>query len=477
MKLLSSILRKIPFYFSVLSLALLLYHFGYHSAIRHEEHIELFYTLTLFAVLIATFVRFFKGERTKNFKAFLFDALSVFLWSFVLITLVQAISFQISFDALAKKSWLVIAILLAFIRELSALSVNYKKSLLNPAQLFIGSFLFLIALGAGLLLMPAATYEGIGFVDALFTATSAVCVTGLIVVDTGTYFTDFGQIVIMLLFQLGGLGIMTFASYFSYFFKGGSTYENQLMFSDMSQSEKLNEVFKAFKNIILIAFIIELIGAIGVFLSVDKNAFYSLNDQIFFSVFHAVSGFCNAGFSTLKDSLYTGAFQFNYSLHLIIAVLFIIGGLGFPIVFNLLKYLKYLVKNYFRLYAEHEKFMHLPRVVNLNSRIVLFTTFSLIVGGTLIFYFLEFNNALQHHSGFGKWVTAFFSATTPRTAGFNTVDYSTLQFSTIMIILLLMWVGASPGSTGGGIKTSTFAIAFLNFYNLARGKERIEIFR
>jgi Trk-type K+ transport system membrane component len=160
-------------------------------------------------------------------------------------------------------------------------------------------------------------------------------------------------------------------------------------------------------------------------------------------------------------------------------LLFIVGGLGFPIVFNLYNYIKHLIKD--RLVPfftkEEQGPYSVPWAVNLNSRIVMITTGVLLLVGSTIFFIFEYNNALSEHQGIGKLITAVFSAATPRTAGFNTVDISGLNFSTLMLLFLLMWIGASPASTGGGIKTSTFAIATLNFWSLARGKDRIEIFR
>lgn len=372
--------------------------------------------------------------------------------------------------------WIYLALFIYFIREFSVLKIDFKRDYLNPAQLFIASFIFIILAGTALLLLPNATHEGISVINALFTATSAVCVTGLAVVDTGTYFTQFGQIIIVILIQLGGLGIMTFASYFSYFFRGQSSYEHQLMLKDITNSDKIGEVFSVLKKIVLLTFSIEAIGAIIVYFTLGKSPLQTIPQKIFFSIFHSISSFCNAGFSTLHNSLYEPGYRFNYSLHLIIAILFILGGLGFPIIFNLFKYLKYLFRNKILKLGNLDKSVHIPWVINLNTKIVIVTTTTLLFLGTVFFYVFEFNNTLAEHSGFGKVVTAFFGAATPRTAGFNTVDTSALHFSTIMIIFLLMWIGASPASTGGGIKTSTFAIATLNFFSLAKGKDRVEAY-
>jgi potassium uptake TrkH family protein len=338
------------------------------------------------------------------------------------------------------------------------------------------SFSIIILIGSLLLMLPKATHEGLPFIDALFTATSAVCVTGLVVVDTGQYFTVFGQSIILVLIQIGGLGIMTFTSYFSYFFRGDSSYENQLQLKEMTNTERIADVFSTLKKIILLTVLIEAIGVFIIFNSLDETLFPSFTDRTFFSVFHSISAFCNAGFSTLSNSMYEVGFKFNYPLHLVIAFLFIIGGLGFPIIFNGFYYVKHLFVNRIFTRSRRKRAVHLPWVVNINTRIVLITTAILIVSGTVMFYFFEYNNTLEGHSTWGKMVTAFFGATTPRTAGFNSIDTSALAFPTIMLVFLLMWIGASPGSTGGGIKTSTIAVATLNYFSIARGKDRVEIF-
>lgn len=323
------------------------------------------------------------------------------------------------------------------------------------------------------MILPNATYDGISYLDALFTSTSAVCVTGLAVVDTGTHFTLFGQTILMVLIQVGGLGILTITSYFSYFFKGGTSYENQLALSDLTSAKKLGEVFSTLKYIILITFGIELFAGILIYISIDSSNFDSQSEQLFFAVFHSISAFCNAGFSTLTNSLSETGFRFNYLFQLVIIFTFVIGGLGFPIIVNILTYLKYKT---FTLFSS-QKTKYRPWVLNLNSRITLVTTLSISLIAFVIFYFLEYNNTLAEHNGFGKMVTALFGATTPRTAGFNTIDTAAMTFPTLMMVFFLMWIGASPQSTGGGIKTSTFAIAILNILSLAKGKTRIEIFR
>ncbi|WP_416866227.1 MAG: TrkH family potassium uptake protein [Imperialibacter sp.] len=361
-----------------------------------------------------------------------------------------------------------------FVIEFSRRTTSLYRLSKNPANLFIFSFALIVLIGCGLLMLPNATYEGIGFVDALFTSTSAVCVTGLIVVDTGSYFTTFGQVVILGLIQVGGIGILTFTSFFGLFFRGGFSIQNQLFLKDVTNTNRLAEVTGIVKTIIAFTLLVELVGGIAIFTQLNKAVLPGFVDRVLFAGFHSVSAFCNAGFSTLSNSLYDLNYRFNYSLHLVIAFLFIFGGLGFPIVFNFVNYVRESARTIAARLVKRRVVYRLPIRINLHTRIVLITTALLIVPGTLLFYFFEYDNTLAEHNEFGKWVTAFFGAVTPRTAGFNTVDNAALKLHTIMIVLLLMWIGASPGSTGGGIKTTTIFLATLNFLSLARSKDRVE---
>lgn len=464
---------------STISLFAIVYDFGFNQSNEFELILQDFYNITLGIGIIAIVKRYFVDKFKVGIWVLSIDFISVLFFAAIIYAHIGIGVLNSSLGFLSKDGWQYFALLLVFVREASSMKLVLKRTLFNPAQLFILSFLFIIFIGAMLLKLPNATVGNLSLIDALFTSTSAVCVTGLIVVDTGTYFTLFGQSIILFLIQIGGLGIMTFASYFSFFFTGGSSYETQLMLKDISSTNTLGEVFNTLKRIILLTLMIEGLGAVLIFSSLSSGNFDSFFDQTFFSIFHSISAFCNAGFSNLENGLSESGFSFNYNLHLIIFGLFFIGGIGFPIVFNLYKYLKYLIKNRVipMLLKQKRKNLITPWVINLNSRIVLFTSFTLIILGTLAILVFEYHNSLANHSLYGKIVTSLFTASTPRTAGFNTLDINSLQFSTIMLIFLLMWIGASPGSTGGGIKTSTFAIATLNFWSLARGKERLELFR
>lgn len=367
-------------------------------------------------------------------------------------------------------------IIYALIVEVSTGSLHLSNRNTNPALLFVFSFLIIIVFGTALLMLPNATYTGIMFTDAFFTSTSAVCVTGLIVVDTATFFTPLGKFFIIILIQAGGLGIMTFTSFFGYFFKGGASFGNEFLLKDLINEEKLGEIFKTLVKIITITFSIEAIGAVIIYSTLDPSLFSGNLSLLGFSVFHSISAFCNAGFSTLSGNLYQPGFRYNYNLHYIIAILIIIGGLGFPIVFNYYRLLQHFLKNKYRQFTSNSSYIHAPKIINVNSRLVMITTLLLLVTGFVFFMFSEYNHSLKGLSISGKVAGAFFGSATTRTAGFNSVDMSALAPATILFYFFLMWVGASPASTGGGIKTTTFAVAVLNFFSLAKGKGRVEIF-
>lgn len=366
-------------------------------------------------------------------------------------------------------------LILYFIRESASYKIDYRKTGLNPAQLFIISFAIIILMGAFLLMMPNSTTNGISFLDALFTSTSAVCVTGLSVVDTQFAFTLMGKTIILVLIQIGGLGIMTFASYFSFFFKGGSSFNNRLYFGELSNENELNKVFSSLKNVLVLTLTIEALGAIFLFFTSPIGLHSDLFQHIYFSVFHSVSAFNNAGFSLYSSNLYDPLLVYNYPFQLIICFLIIFGGLGFPIMQNVLELLAYRIKILVKKVFKFKNLRHKAWVLNTNSKIILVTTGFLLLVGTILFYIFEYNGVLADHGPIGKWVIAFLGSVTPRTAGFNSFDMASLALPTLLITILLMWIGASPASTGGGIKTSTFAVACMNFISMARGEERIEI--
>ena len=337
---------------------------------------------------------------------------------------------------------------------------SMKKLLeyLSPIEKVLLSFVLLILVGACILCLPVCTTGGISFVDALFTSTSAVCVTGLIVLDTGKDFTFVGQLVILLLIQLGGLGIMTF-SVALLSLMGGSVsikwrFTLQNMYSDVSKLPIRNILGR----IIIYTFTIEITIALILFTQFIKR--FTCTQAVWHSIFHSVSAFCNAGFSTFSNNLmdYNG----NSVIILSIAIDIIAGGIGFLAMSELFN-----VKS-FRLKQMWKK-------LTLHTRIVLTTTTILIFGGMLLFYILEYNGILQTLSFKEKLLASFFQSVTARTAGFNTVDIGALREGTCLVLIFLMFIGGSPGSIAGGVKTSTFAILWLFLVSRLKGLRQITV--
>lgn len=364
-------------------------------------------------------------------------------------------------------------VLFLAVLDISARVYAIERQTLHPALAFALSFFLLICVGTMLLLLPLATPAGISFIDALFTSTSAVCVTGLAVLDTGRDFTFFGQFIILLLIQLGALGMLTFTNLFGLFFQGYGSYRNRLMLKDMINANDIGDTFNTLVKIVTFTFAIEGAGAVCIYYSLGPGD-GGPGGRLFFSIFHAISAFGNAGFSTLSNSLYEEGYRYNYSLHLAIAALIILGGIGYSVFINFYTYLKIILKQYhWRLFRNDSNFVYRKPGLSVNTRIVLLTSLFLLLSGALAFYLLEYDNTLAEHSGWGKVAVAFFGSVTTRTAGFNTVDTAALAMPTLMVCFLLMWIGASPGSTGGGIKTTTFALTVMNIYRQVLGQDRI----
>jgi potassium uptake TrkH family protein len=337
------------------------------------------------------------------------------------------------------------------------------------------SFGFIIICGTLLLMMPLSTREPITFTDAFFTSTSAVCVTGLTVVDTATRFTTLGKLIIISLIQIGGIGVMTITSFFGFFFKETSSFREQMIIRDFLSEDSFSGILRALIKVIAITISIELIGAAFIFSSLHNDGLGSISADLRFSLFHSVSAFCNAGFSTLTDNLYDARIRENHGLQYSIANLIVLGGLGFPVFLNIYNYIKMQIIWFIDYIKCRKPYVHRVGMITFNTKIVLIATAALLIFGTISFYLLENNNTQKDIGISGKIAMSYFLSVTPRTAGFNTVNMEALTKASALILIFLMWVGASPVSTGGGIKTSTFTIAILNTFRIIRGKNHIEI--
>ncbi|MEO0102714.1 MAG: TrkH family potassium uptake protein [candidate division WOR-3 bacterium] len=311
----------------------------------------------------------------------------------------------------------------------------------NPVRVLVLSFLIIIVIGTALLSLPFATTGGISLIDALYTATSAVCVTGLIVKNTQYDFTPFGKIVILLLIQIGGLGYMTITTILILFFGRKASIRDKFLIRESTGILTFKNFRHFLFDIAKVVLLFEGIGAVLLFFYLYPR--FPLLSAIFHSIFHSVSAFCNAGFSSFSYNL--ASFSQNFFLPLVVALLFISGGLGFLVWSDI-----------YRTYFKRENFK-----LSLHSKIVLFTTSFLILFGTVLIFFLEGNSALRGYSMGNKILISFFHAVTPRTAGFNLVSLGSFSTATLILVMILMFIGASPGGTGGGIKTTTFFVSLL----------------
>lgn len=467
-----SILKFIYRFFDLFVLTFLVFDFGYQIEQSYETPKFVGIVILTFALLAFNVFKFNYYTTSGRKKVALFNT---FILGFLLFTsvIIAVVNIDLQYFEIFSKieSILESGLFLYFIVRLMILVRYIYQIYYNPAIVFVGSFVVMILIGAILLMLPTATTGTISFTDALFTATSAVCVTGLTVLDISAEFTLVGQTILIGLIQIGGLGILTFTSFFSFFFRGSSSFREGLNVRDFTSQENLSDVLKVALNIVTFTFFIELLGALFIYTSVlDKP---EISNKVFFSLFHSISAFCNAGFSTESLGFSESYIKFDYYLQWIVMLLIILGGLGYSIIFNFYTFIATYIKEFFQ-----KKFIHKKvQLLSLNAKIVLITTGILLVGGFIIIYVLERNALLTEHSTyFGKITSAAFHSVTPRTAGFNAVDYSNMQIPSLLFIIFLMWVGASPASTGGGIKTSTFALASLNIIAVARGKSRIQIF-
>ena len=351
---------------------------------------------------------------------------------------------------------------------------------IKPAQMFVLSFGLIILVGTMLLCLPRATTPGkaISAIDALFIATSATCVTGLSTLNIGSEFSNLGHYIILFLIQIGGLGIMTFAAFFSIALGKTISIKERIVMKDLLNYETLGEIGKVVIYILIITFVLEFTGAIFLLDVWPEKYAPTIPEKIKFSVFHSVSAFCNAGLSLLDNNLenYPGHLKVN----MVITLLIIAGGLGFTVMFNLITFrvstLRFLQKfRFFRKYTQHTT----PSRLTLQTKIVLVTTAALILLGTVFLLLFEYRNpATIANSSFGeKTLVSYFHSVASRTAGFDTVGTGLFTNPSLLLIMFLMFIGASPGSTGGGIKTCTFVILLMTIRSFVQGRNNVELFK
>ena len=470
---------------SLLLIVGVVYEHGFPLSATDISHLKILYKAVWIIFLIDVTLHIFleyKGTK-KNFRK-----LAWILSWLLYLTLVPVIfhrpdeegAILYVWDFLGSKLYHIPLLLLFSFLNLSNGLVRLLGRRTNPSLILAVSFFVIILIGTGLLLLPRCTVEGVvlSWVDALFTSTSAVCVTGLVPVDVSATFTPMGLTVIILLIQVGGLGVMTLTSFFAMFFMGNTSLYNQLVVRDMVSSNSLGSLLSTLLYILGFTMVIEGAGMVSIWLGIHGTLGMSLEEELAFSAFHSISAFCNAGFSTLPGNLGNPMVMTGHnSLYISVSLLIILGVIGFPILVNFKDIVLYHLRRFWKfvrtLKLDRHKKQHL---YNLNTKIVLIVTLLLLVLGTLAVAAFEWNGSFAGMSVADKWTQAFFNATCPRTAGFSSVDLTSLSVQTILIYIFLMWIGGAAQSTAGGVKVNAFAVVVLNLIAVLRGTERVEVF-
>jgi len=375
-----------------------------------------------------------------------------------------------------------IYLVLQVVTKLCRTSVNLAASGRSPTRTLIASFLVLIISGAGLLMLPrssAPDTENMSFVDALFTATSATCVTGLIVKNTGEDFSLMGKLIILSLIQLGGLGIVVFGAVFALLLGQALSLRESVAMQDLLSARTLGRISRIIAFIFVGTLLIEAVGAVSMFGMWDDvpERVGNLREQWFCSIFHSISAFCNAGFSLFNDSMV--GYNRSWQVYLVMAPLIILGGLGFGVHYDLFSIATEKVKRFFkgRFNKEYRFSREAPKRMQLQTKIVLSVSGCLIILGTLAILLFERYAGGNNPGGNPGVLGALFQSITARTAGFSTVDVSELSASSKIILILLMFIGGSPGSTAGGIKTVTLAVVIMTVVAALRKRQDVEMFR
>lgn len=338
--------------------------------------------------------------------------------------------------------------------------MDKKKSSLTPPKILVLGFALIILIGAFLLTTSWATEDGNGlsFMDALFTATSATCVTGLVVVDTGSTFTTFGELVILTMIQVGGLGFMTFATFFAFILGKRISLKERILLQESLNNLSIEGIVRLSKRILIFTILIEVIG--GIILSIRFSFDFPIGKAIYLGFFHSISNFNNAGFDLMGEFKSLTDYVSDPIVTLTVCALIILGGIGFIVMNEIYEY-------------------RLTKRLSMHSKVVLVSSGILLVVGTLLVFVFEYYNSktLQPLSLSGKVLASIYQSVTPRTAGSNTLNIPDLTHPTLFLTMILMFIGASPGSTGGGIKTTTFATLIGTLWSQIRGKEDVVFFR
>ena len=373
-------------------------------------------------------------------------------------------------------SWFMMTVLLAYsIVDISYGIMQIMNRRTNPPLLLATSFIIFIIVGSLLLMLPRSTFHGIEYIDALFVSTSAVCITGLSSVDIPSTFTPFGQVILAILIQIGGLGVLTFTSFFAIFFSGNTSIYSQLMVKDMINSRSFNELGPTLIYIFVFTMLVELAGAAAVWWSVhDILPGLNVSEQIRFALFHSLSAFCNAGFSTLPGGMANPALMnSNQSIYLVTSLIVMAGAIGFPVLVNLRNAFNEYMRRLFNRIRHRNITARAIHLYNLNTKLSLYTMLLVFAISAVAFYIFERHNSMQGMSIYTQTCQSVFNATCPRSSGFMSLNPLGFSPVTMLMIIMLMWIGGASQSTAGGIKVNTVATSLLNLRATILGKNKV----
>lgn len=454
--------------------------FGFYKPLLPEQFLYYIQAALLCIFIVEKVVRLFNAVSIKEYlRGFWFEIP-------LLLALIISIAgagrwFAQDNPAMVRHTAVGIYLVLQVVTKVCRTVVDLAASGRNPTQVLIASFLVLILGGAAILMLPKASTAGesLGFVDALFTSTSATCVTGLVVKDTGKDFSFMGQVVILFLIQLGGLGIVVFGAVFALLLGQALSLRGSVAMQDLLSTRTVGRIGNMVFFIFVGTLIIEAIGAVNMFGMWDDIPGWSggFHKQWFYSIFHSISAFCNAGFSLMGDSFV--GYKKSWQVYWVVCPLIIFGGLGFGVLYDLFNIIIDRTKRFFKkLLSSHYRFsMEAPKRMQLQSKIVLSVSVLLIVLGALAIILSEryanIDRSLERTGILG----ALFQSITARTAGFNTLNVRAMSASGRFVLMLLMFVGGSPGSTAGGIKTVTLAVIIMTAVAAFRKRQEVEIFK
>ncbi|MFQ3596899.1 MAG: potassium transporter TrkG [Chloroherpetonaceae bacterium] len=458
---------------ALLAISAIIARIGFHLDSTIESLAQLTETVMLYCFAIQAFIKVALAEnmrrhvRERWLDLILFTVILFYLiFPRTIETLLTSLNPQLTPETLTSvyliltQFLVVIAILPSTLRY----SGRVMTTSVQPSGVLLFSFVALSLIGAGFLLLPKASIQELPIIDALFIATSAVCVTGLATVNIATSFTDVGHWIILILIQIGGLGIMTLTTFFAVVTGGSRNLKEYTALRELLGEDSLGKVKLILFQIGFYTFLIEALGALLIYYTLTPAHLPQGTTPFFFSLFHSVSAFCNAGFSLLSENL-SNMYFYNHAPFLyIIVMLVIVGGLGFPVLSSCTTWVM-------------GKVLRKPNVrLTVHARMVLIASAVLLIIGTIGFWILEGERNLYPFTAFEQFTQALFHSAVSRTAGFNTLDIASFSTATLFFTIILMWIGASPSSTGGGIKTTTATLALLNIYAIASGRNKIELF-